>query len=179
MKKGFCIILSITATVYSLFYASLGSFASNSGALSKIGLEHPVLFTVWGFLTLSALSYNIIMGYLKTKYRFYIIFLVIAAIGMLLTVCCDFDYDKHTQYVLHCAGSLTFSVIMGITVFLLFLLSKNYVLTFISATILIADLIFLIIFKETAIIELVPILSGYIMLSIHNYNEEKQKVEIK
>ena len=62
---------------------------------------------------------------------------------------------------------------MGITVFLLFLLSKSYILAAISGVVLIADLVLLLIFKETAIIELMPIFTGYILMSIHNFKKEK------
>lgn len=179
MKRIICIVTCLFAGIYSLGYASLGGFHSNSGALSKIGLEHPVLFAIWGLLTIIALTYNIIIAFMKTKYRFYIILLIISIAGMILTICFDFDYSKHTEYVLHCAGSLTFSAVMGITVFLLFLLSKNYMFTVISGAVLITDLILLIIFKETALIELMPILSGYIMLCIHNLKKENVKIEIK
>ena len=172
MKKLFCLLTSIIAAVYSIGYASIGGFVGNSGALSKIGLEHPVLFSVWGLLTYSALALNIVIGFRKTKYKFYIALLIISLIGMLLTIGFDFDYDKHSEYMLHCIGSLTFSAVTGITVFLLFLLSKSYTLT-------ISDLILLIIFKETAMIELMPIFAGYIMLCIHNLKKEKEPVEIK
>lgn len=179
MKKILCILPCIVAAVYSLVYASLGGFKGNSGALSKIGLEHPILFAVWGILTVLALSLNLIIGFAETKYKFYIILLAAALIGMILTLCFDFDYNKHNEYVLHCIGSLTFSAIMGITVFLLFLLTKNYLFTFISAGILILDLMLLIIFKETAFIELMPIFAGYIMLCIHNTQRKRETINVK
>lgn len=165
--------------VYSLWYASLGGFDGNNGALSKIGLEHPILFTLWGLLTYAALSFGIIAGLKKAKAKCFVLLLIIALIGMILTLCFDFDYDKHTQYMLHCIGSLTFSAVMGITVFLVFLLNKSYYLAAVSAIILVTDLILLIIFKETAFIELMPIFSGYIMLSIHSLREEKKYVAIE
>lgn len=179
MKKFILVSLSLITTVYSLWYASLGGFAGNSGALSKIGLEHPILFAVWGILTYVTLAFGIIIGLKNVKYKLFIILLMIALIGMGLTLCFDFDYDKHTQYMLHCIGSLTFSAVMGITVFLLFLISKSYYLAAVSGIILITDVVFLIIFKETAVIELAPIFSGYIMLCIHNLRKEKEHIEIK
>ena len=179
MKKIFCLCSSIIAVVYSLYYAGLGGFIGNSGALSKIGLTHPVLFIIWGAVTCIALFFNLTVGYMKMKYKFYIPLLIIASIGMILTVTNDFDYSQKSEYLLHCIGSLTFSAVMGITVFLLFLLSKDYLLTAISGFILIADLILLIIFKETAIIELAPIFAGFILLGIHNTRRERQTVEIK
>ncbi len=179
MKKFFCLCLSFIAIVFSLYYANLGGFTGNSGALSKIGLTHPVLFMIWGTITCIALFFNLIVGYMKTKYKFYIPLLIIAFIGMVLTVTNDFDYSQKSEYLLHCIGSMTFSIVMGITVFLLFLLSKNYRLTIISGLILTGDLICLIIFKETAIIELTPIFAGYILLGIHNTRRERKAVEIK
>ncbi len=179
MKKFICPALSVIAAVYSVCYASLGGFKGNSSAMSKIGLEHPVLFAIWGILTFIALAVNIIIGYRKTKYKFHIALLILSLIGMALTLLCDFDYDKHVEYILHCAGSLTFSAIMGITVFLLFLLSRSYILAAISGVLLVADFILLIIYKETAFIELMPIFSGYILLYIHNMKKEKILVETK
>lgn len=179
MKKFLCIILSLTAIVYSLIYGSLGGFSGNDGALSKIGLSHPVMFVIWGALTCGALFFNIALGFMKTKYKFYIILLAIAFVGMVLTVSCDFDYSKHTEYLLHCIGSLGFSIFTGVTVFLLFLLKRNYIFTAITAVILISDTILLIIFKETALIELAPIIAGLIMLTVHNLGKERTAVEIK
>lgn len=179
MKKILCLFISLAAMIYSIFYAALGGFVGNEGALSKIGLTHPVLFTVWGLLTCTALFANLIIGFMRTKYKFYIILLIIAFTGMALTVTNDFDYSLKSEYMLHCIGSMTFSIVMGTAVFLLFLLTKDYLFTIISGIILIGDLIFLIIFKETAIIELTPIFAGYIMLGIHNVRRERKTVEIK
>lgn len=179
MKKFLCIILSFAAIVYSLIYGSLSGFSGNDGALSKIGLSHPVLFVIWGALTCGALFFNIALGFMKTKYKFYIILLTIAFVGMVLTVSCDFDYSKHTEYLLHCIGSLGFSIVTGVTVFLLFLLKRNYIFTVITAVILVGDTVLLIIFKETALIELVPIIAGLIMLTVHNLGKERIAVEIK
>lgn len=179
MRKVFCIVIPVITVIYSLLYASLGGFRGNASAMSKIGLEHPFLFSVWGILTFISIAGNLVSAYSKTKYKFYIPLLITAMIGMLMTICFEFDYDKHTEYMLHCIGSLTFSAITGLSVFLLFLLSRRYIFAIVSAIILIADLILLLIFKETAFIELMPIFSGYILLGIHNLREEKEKVEIK
>lgn len=179
MRRMIFLIISIAMTVYSLFYASLGGFAGNAGALSKIGLTHPLLFCTWGFCTFGVLAFGIILGFKKTKYKFYLILLIIALIGIILTVCFDFDYNKQTEYWLHCIGSLAFSASMGITVFLLLLLSKKYILTAICGVVLISDLVLLIIFKETAFIELYPIITGYILLNLNNYIKGRERLEIK
>lgn len=179
LKKVFGIALSIAATAYTLWYMHFGDPKSNSGALSKIGLEHHTYFVIWGILTMLALSFGIISAYrrlLKTK--IYIPLLLIAGTGMLFTLCFDFDYDIKPDYYFHCAGSLTFSVVMGITIFLLFLLNwkkaKIYRLfTVLTCVILLIDLVFLVIFKETALIEVLPVLAGYIMLGITNLRSDR------
>jgi len=153
-----------------------GSLTKNSGALSKTGLIYPATFTVWGIITYFSLHLNIIFG-LKKINKINIIFYILSAfagIGMILTLACDFDYLLKLQYYLHCIGSLAFSVITGIMVFTLFLFQCNKgrlykAFAVIIGIILFCDCIFLLIFKETALIEAVPIIFGLITLPIFNF----------
>lgn len=184
MKKAIYTFLSIVSVLLTLWLMHYGSLTENDGALSKTGLKHPILFAIWGIITYSALHFNIIYGLNKINKanQIYYIFSAIAGIAMLLTICCDFNYSQRVQYYLHCTGSLTFSAITGIFVFILFLYqfrkSKIYkVFTIIIGSILITDLIFLIIFQENALIEAVPIIFGLIILPIFNfYIKEKEYV---
>ena len=179
MKKALSCLLSAVATVYTIWYMHYGVPYKNSGALSKIGLEHHALFAIWGVLTFSALTFAIILAYKKhLKTKIYIPLLVISGISMLLTLTNDFDFDKKSEYFLHCGGSLTFSAVMGITIFLLFLLNYRKSLlfkffTYITAVILVSDLICLLIFKETGLIEALPIFAGYLLLGIVNVRRDK------
>lgn len=179
MKKIFLISANSAAAIYSIIYASIGGFVGNESALSTVGLEHPVLFFLWGITVCCVLYLDIFIAYSQTKYKFHYCAAAVSAVGMILTVCCDFDYDKYTQYILHCTGSLTFSIVTGVTVFLFFVLAKNRLSAVISAVILITDLIFLLIFKETALIELVPIFTGMLLLTVHNIKTEDKILEIK
>lgn len=178
------IILSIITVIYTLWYMSFKNPVENAGALSKIGLEHKGYFIIWGMLTFLSLSLGIIIGYRKTlKTKAYIPLLVLAGAGMALTLAFEFDYSKMPDYYFHCVGSLTFSVIMGITIFLLFLLNfkKGAVyklFTFASAGILLVDLILLLIFKETGLIEALPVFLGYIMLGTANLRREKIELTV-
>ncbi len=178
MKKTIGTITVIIAVIITVYYLTICGLRGNESALSTVGLEHHVIFTLWGISTYIALASNIAIAFSKTKYKFYIILLIISAIGMALTLACDFDYDNYPQYLAHCIGSLAFSVIMGLSVFLSFLLSKRHIFAAVSAVILISDLIMLLIFKETALIEIVPIFAGYIMLTINNLSKGKEKVGV-
>ena len=173
MRKAIGIITVITAVIITVYYLTICGIRGNESALSTVGLEHHTIFTLWGISTYIALATNISITFLKTKYKFYIMLLFLSAIGMVLTLTCDFDYNKYPQYL-----ALAFSVIMGINVFLSFFLTKKNLFALISAVILVLDLIMLIIFKETALIEIVPIFAGYIMLTINNLKEGKEKVGV-
>lgn len=178
MRNVILSVCSAAVSAYTIWYMSFGDVTANSGALSKIGLVHPVLFAVWGAATY-ALLYLLIHTAFKryTDYRFYHWLMAVSGVGMLLTLTCDFDYDKRLQWFLHCAGSLAFSAVTGITVFLFFLLCAKkdkifLVITFIVGAVLLGDTVFLVIFKETALIETVPIFVGYAVLNITMYKKE-------
>ena len=172
MKNFLTLILTGISVAYSLWFAAFGGFVGNRGALSKIGLSHPVLFCLWGALTFLTLALLLTIGYGKTKYKFYTYLLTVAGVGMALTLFCDFDYDLRVQYYLHCIGSMSFSVVTSANVLLLFFLQKRYILGGVCAGVVAADFILLLIFKETAFIELFPIFAGYALLLINNFKEK-------
>lgn len=187
MKRALSIIsvaISIATAIYTLWYMHYANPFKNEGALSTIGLSHKPLFIIWGIMTLLSLGLGITLAYIKnSKSRLYMPLLIISAIGMALTLLFDFKYDVKPDYYLHCIGSLAFSVFMGMNIFLLFLLNykkgKMYAFfTYVSATVLLADFILLLIFKETGFIEAFPIIMGYIMLGITNLRSEKIESKI-
>jgi hypothetical protein len=172
MKLIINIILSICAISYTVYFMSLNDLTTNNGALSKTGISHPVLFFVWGILVYTALCTNIFS--LADKFNkitnFHII-LVASFIGMLMTLIFKFDYSLKMQYLLHCSGSLIFSVCTGIEVFITYMYgfkknTFNAVLTVIIALILITDLILLIIFKQNALIEGLPIIFALAVMPV-------------
>ncbi len=178
-NKTISFILTVFAIIITIYYLAICGLFGNKSALSTVGLKHHILFTIWGIVTYMALSSGIIVAFSQTKYKFYIILLIISAVGMAMTLLFDFDYSKYPQYLAHCIGSLVFSGAMGINVFLAFLVNKKYIFSVVSALILVIDLIMLIIFKETALIEIFPIFAGYIMLTAFNFGKEKEIVKSK
>ena len=178
MKKYILPLLCAVATVYTVWYMHFGVPYKNSGALSKIGLMHHGYFVLWGVLTFAALSLGIVRAYRRyTQTKIYLPLLCLSGVGMALTLAFDFDFSKMPDYYFHCAGSLLFSVITGTTIFVLFaMLYKKDTLykifTYLTAALLLGDLVLLLIFKETALIEVVPIFAGYAMLSIADLRRE-------
>ena len=175
MKKIFISILSACAFAYTLWYMHFGELTTIEGALSKSGIKHPVYFAIWGALTFFALYANIFSLY-KTlkKYRWQRLVYplsALSAVGMIITLTCRFGYEFGFEYYLHCAGSLAFSFITSVLVFTYYMLNfKRHKLyaaaTVIIGALLITDLIFLIICKQNALIEAVPILFALIIMPI-------------
>lgn len=182
MRKALSVLLCTAATVYTVWYMHFGVPYKNSGALSKIGLEHRLLFAIWGILTYTALTIGIKLAFEKTEKRnLYIPFCIASGIGMTLTLINRFDYDIKFEYYLHCTGSLLFSASTGVCIFLLFFLLKSrekiyLIFCIITATILLIDLICLIIFKETGLIEALPIFAGYILLTVTNLRRDRVEI---
>lgn len=179
IKRYITAALGLIATCYTVWYMHYGVPYKNSGALSKIGLEHYAAFVIWGVLTYTVLAVGIVLAYRRyTSTKAYIPLLALSLAGMVMTLAFPFDYDIKPDYYLHCTGSLVFSAATGITVFLLFVLCRNEgrmfrVFAIITGMILAADLVLLLIFKETGLIESLPIFAGYVMLGFTNMRREK------
>lgn len=168
MKRYFYAACSAVCVLYTLWYMHFGKPWTNGGALSTIGLRHRVLFAIWGVLTWITISFGIHLVCQKNQLnrKIFLPLLSVSAAGMALTLLFRFDYDIVPDYYLHCIGSLTFSAVTGVTVFLLFFLLKNKLFTVLTAVILLTDTICLLIFKETGLIEVLPIVAGIVMLNI-------------
>ncbi|MBQ9516815.1 MAG: hypothetical protein IJR60_01895 [Eubacterium sp.] len=183
IKRYISLILGAISTAYTVWYMHYGVPYQNSGALSKIGLEHRGAFWVWGVLTYATLAIGLALSYRRyTKTKAYIPLLAVSGAGMLLTLMFDFEYRKMPDYYLHCAGSLAFSAVTGGAVLILFILTYKKAkmfcaFTWITGIILASDLICLLIFKETGLIEALPVFAGYLMLGLTNLRRDK--VEIK
>ena len=173
MKEKTLILSSAIAIIYTIWYMHFGELTTNAGALSKTGLRHPVYFAIWGLLTYTALHFGILytQSLLCKIQKYQYALSAIALLGMILTITCRFDYSLKAEYYLHCTGSLCFSALTGISVFSVFLINfkkSNYfkALTIIIGLILIVDLVLLLIYKETALIEAIPVLFGLIILPV-------------
>ena len=182
IKRLYPVLCAIT-TAYTLLYMCHGTPWENSGALSKIGLTHRGEFVLWGILTFVTLAIGITAAYKRyVKHWFYIPLLCAAGVGMALTLLFRFDWNIQPGYYFHCAGSLVYSVVTGALIFLLFALNYRRggifrAFTWCTGIILAADFICLLVFKETGLIEALPIFAGYLMLSTVLLRSER--VEIK
>ena len=179
MKKFWISLFSVFYCIFTILYMRFADPWTNAGAISTIGLDHPVLFALWGVVTYGVLYLLLYTIYDRQKRRRVChVLLIPAGAGMALTVCCPFDYKRHTLWLLHCIGSLAFSVLSGVAIFLcfLFLFKKGrfwQCATVFWAALMISDSILLLIYKENGLIEAVPVLIGMVLLNIAIYQKEK------
>lgn len=180
MKKFLLSLFSLLYISFTVWYLHFADPTTNDGALSAIGRQHPVWFAIWGLYTFAVLFLLLAPLYRSIR-RLPVCYglLLPAGVGMALTVGCPFDGERHTLWLLHCIGSLTFSVCSGAAVFLCFCLRFSQGRYWQSASVLWAvlmfsDFVLLLIFKETGLIEAVPILVGVVLLNIAIYLRKKE-----
>ncbi len=184
MKKFLLNVLSLVTVAYTIYYMSLNEITTNEGALSKTGLKHPILFAVWGILTYISLYFGIfaVSNRFKVTKNIHYVLALAALAGMAMTLIFKFDYSLRVQYLLHCAGSLIFSVCTGICVFITYLYNFKKslffsVFTVLIGLILVTDLIFLLIFKQNALIEALPVIFALVLIPITLYIPVKKEKE--
>ncbi len=179
MKKIWISLISALYCGFTVGYMHFADPRTNAGALSTIGLDHPVLFALWGAGTYGVLYLLLYTVYNRQKRRGLCHGLLLpAGVGMALTVCCPFDFERHTLWLLHCIGSLAFSVLSGVAIFLCFLFPFKkgrfwQCATVFWAALMIGDLLLLLIYKETGLTEAAPVLTGVVLLNIAIYQKER------
>ena len=105
MKKIWISLISALYCGFTLGYMHFADPRTNAGALSTIGLDHPVLFALWGAGTYGVLYLLLYTMYNKQKRRGLCHGLLLpAGVGMALTVCCPFDFERHTLWLFPCSA---------------------------------------------------------------------------
>jgi len=172
------LVFTIIAAAYSCRMLAMSDIGGDCISYIRAAL-YLLLFALWGAGTYGVLYLLLYTMYNKQKRRGLCHGLLLpAGVGMALTVCCPFDFERHNLWLLHCIGSLAFSVLSGVAIFLCFLFSFKkgrfwQCATVFWAALMIGDLILLLIYKETGLIEATPVLAGVVLLNIAIYQKEK------
>lgn len=166
--------LMLIALVYTYWYLSFSNPFKSYGALSIIGLTHPVLFAVWGLLTETALYINIELAYRKTGYRSKCgrLLLNLAVTSIFITIFVPFDFERIFQYIIHCYGAISFIIYNGAAMLVLFFKYYRqkpfFILACITAVVLLTTLLLFLIIGESGVLECAPMLLSFIILFIFN-----------
>lgn len=174
-ERRWCgLLLMAIAAGYTCWYLSFSNPLKSEGALSIIGLSHPVLFALWGFFAECALYVNIEGAYRRTGYqnKWGRLLLNLAILSILITVFVPFDFQQMIQYIIHCYGAISFIVYNGVAMLILFFKfyrQKSFlIMACISTAILLITLLLFLIIGESGILETVPMLLCFLILCIVN-----------
>lgn len=172
------LFLILIAIGYTLWYLSFSDPMKSYGALSYIGLKHPVLFAIWGLLAESALYLNIKNAYRQAGYnnKYGQWMLNLAITSMLITIMVPFDFDRMVQYIAHCYGAISFIIYNGVAMLILFFRfyqKKAYLLAgCASAVILLSTLLLFLLIGESGVLETTPLFLSFLILTTVNFSPQ-------
>lgn len=169
-----CVTLLFGCVGYTCWYLGFGDPTTASGALSTIGLRHPLLFSIWGVLTACALLLNIARMYWRFRYknRYSIYLLGLGLVSMAITLLVPFNAHNMFQYLLHCYGAISYIIYNAVAMIILFV--KFYrkpsllFLAGLTTTVLLTTLGLFLVLGESGILEVVPMAFSFIVLLFVN-----------
>ena len=185
-NKILCILSMIISIVFTFWYMHFSNPLYYYGALSVIGLSHPVLFKIWGAFTEAAMIYNIIQMYYKYHYNNNwakgLLFLGLTSI--IITVNVPYVFDNTFKYITHCYGAVSFIIYNAAAMLIIFIKhykkSKGFkAMTIITFSILIIVLTLFIIIGESGILEVTPMILSFIIMLLINFTDICKIEEIK
>lgn len=180
----------ISAVLYTCWYLTFSNPFKSYGALSIIGLRHPFLFSIWGFLAEAALFINLQAAYKRASYknRYTNILLALGLTSILITIFVPFQFERLALYIIHCYGAISFIVYHGIAMLILFFKfyrQKSYCIAgCLSTVILLTTLLLFLIIGESGILEAAPMFLSFLILGAVNFSKhfeiksEKKKKEL-
>lgn len=185
-KKALTIGFLVLCVGYTAWYMMLSDPLEGYGALSYIGLEHPVLFSICGLLTEFALLLNVGKMFLKFGYRnkYATALLMLGILSMIITICVPFNYDNKFQFVVHCYGAISFIVYNGSSMIFFFIQNRKIKKLFLATAIVIGAimLITLVLFAtigESGALEVTPLIVSFAILFVANYTKMYEPLHVK
>lgn len=175
-SRHLCAAAIAVSVCYTVWYLHFGNPAEAQGALSTIGLKHPVLFALWGAVTEAALFLNIRRMYVSCKYknRWASAMLVLAALSILTTVLVPYEYRNLFFYITHCAGAISFVIYNGAALLILFVKYNRKsavfrVTMYLTITVLLSTLVLFAALGESGLLETIPLFLAYVIVSLVNF----------
>lgn len=170
-----CMAALIISLVYAMYYIDILNPLKYS--LSEIGRYNTALFVVWCLLSGIAILLNVHRLYARTGYTAKLgkAFLYSGLIFLVATFL-NMSKDPIIFYWIHVATAILFSVLSFASIALCFIFmskrKKSYlILTIILFALLLVDIIFLIIYKQMALFESIPLVLCYVALFFTNFTD--------
>ncbi len=180
-----CMAALVTSLIYAMYYIDIQNPLQYS--LSEIGRSNWALFIVWSLLSGIAILLNVHRLYERTGYSSKIgkAFLYSGLVFLVLTFL-NMSKDPMYWYYIHVATAILFAVLAfaSISLCLLYMAKKikaYLYITVILFALILVDIVFLIIYKQMALFESIPLVLCYVILFFTNFTEtfNPNKIEIK
>lgn len=174
-KEIVCMVALLASLIYAMYYIDIKNPLQFS--LSEIGRYNWPLFIVWCLLSGIAVLLNVHRLYQRTGYSAGLgkIFLYS---GLIFLVCTFLNMSKDPIifYYIHVATAILFAVLSfaSIALCLLYMAKKSkayLILTVILFSLILIDLIFLVIYKQMALFESIPLVLCYVVLFFTNFTD--------
>lgn len=170
-----CMTALLVSLIYAMFYIDILNPLKFS--LSEIGRYNSALFIVWCVLSGVAILLNVHRLYERVGYT--------AKLGkgflysgllFLIATFLNMSKDPIIFYWIHVATAILFSVLSFASIALALInmskKNKNYlILTAILFFLILVDIVFLIIYKQMALFESIPLVLCYIVLFFTNFTD--------
>jgi hypothetical protein len=170
-----CMVALVTSLIYAMYYIDIQNPLQYS--LSEIGRSNWALFIVWSLLSGIAILLNVHRLYERTGYSAKIgkAFLYSGLIFLVLTFL-NMSKDPMYWYYIHVATAILFAVLAfaSISLCLLYMAKKikaYLYITVILFALILVDIVFLIIYKQMALFESIPLVLCYVILFFTNFTE--------
>lgn len=170
-----CMGALIASLTYAMYYIDIENPLQYS--LSEIGRSNWFLFNVWCILSGLAILLNVHRLYARTGYSAGLgkKFLYAGMIFLVMTFL-NMSKDPMIFYWIHVATAILFAVLSFASIGLCLIhMSKKYkqyrILTITFFILIFIDIIFLIIYKQMALFESIPLVLGYVVLFFTNYTD--------
>lgn len=170
-----CMVVLVTSLIYAMYYIDIQNPLQYS--LSEIGRSNWALFIVWSLLSGIAILLNVHRLYERTGYSSKIgkAFLYSGLVFLVLTFL-NMSKDPMYWYYIHVATAILFAVLAfaSISLCLLYMAKKikaYLYITVILFALILVDIVFLIIYKQMALFESIPLVLCYVILFFTNFTE--------
>lgn len=181
-----CMLSLLASLIYAVYYIDIQDPLKYS--LSEIGRSNWMLFIVWCILSGVALLLNVNKLYERTRHTNFNQRLpkicLYSGLGFLVLTFLNMSKEPMFWYYIHVVTAILFAVLTFYSIIscLIYMAKRQKPYLYLTAIVLIIvfiDIVFLIIYKQMALFESIPLILCYIVLFFTNFTQTFNPIVIK
>ncbi len=181
-----CMLSLLASLIYAVYYIDIQDPLKYS--LSEIGRSNWMLFIVWCILSGVALLLNVNKLYERTRHTNFNQRLpkicLYSGLGFLVLTFLNMSKEPMFWYYIHVVTAILFAVLTFYSIIscLIYMAKRQKPYLYLTAIVLLIvfiDIVFLIIYKQMALFESIPLILCYIVLFFTNFTQTFNPIVIK